>query len=343
MTAINSVNSVRDRLNRPMRDLRISLTDRCNFRCLYCMPKEVFGTPIHFMPRGDAMTADEIVTLVRVMSTLGVHKIRLTGGEPLLRHDVVSLVQSLARIPGIDDVAMTTNGSMLTQEKAEDLKRAGLNRITVSIDSLDVGRFGAINGVNFSPARVLNGIDNADRAGLSPVKINVVVKRNMNDEDILPLAEHFRFTGHTVRFIEFMDVGMSNRWSQKDVVPSTEILDRIASRWPLHPVDRDYYGEVAARYAYDDGGGELGLIASVTQPFCRDCTRARLSADGQLLLCLFGSQGVNLRDLIRHGATEQDLVTTIRDIWEGRIDRYSELRHGTVNKSGRLEMFRVGG
>lgn len=333
-----------DRFNRPLRDLRISLTDRCNFRCVYCMPKEIFGTPIHFMPSEEAMTRDEIVTLVGALSTLGVHKVRLTGGEPLLRKDIVSLVRDLARISGIDDIALTTNGSSLSRARAVSLKEAGLSRITVSIDSLDPGRFGRINGVGFPAERVLKAIDNAREAGLVPVKVNVVVKRGLNDMDIVPLAERFRFSGHTVRYIEYMDVGMSNGWLRKDVVPAAEILQTLSARWPLHPVEPAYYGEVASRYMYDDGAGEIGLIASVTQPFCRNCTRARLSADGRLLLCLFADHGANLRDMVRHGATEQDLVETVRQIWGNRDDRYSELRNGDASAlAKRLEMFQIGG
>lgn len=335
--------NVFDRFNRPLRDLRISLTDRCNFRCVYCMPKEIFGTPTHFMPVEEAMSRAEIVTIVGALSRLGVRKVRLTGGEPLLRDDIVPLVADLKQIPGIEDIAVTTNGSTLTRARAASLKEAGLSRITVSLDSLDAERFGAINGVGFTPARVLKAIDNAAEAGLSPVKINAVIKRGMNEVDIVPLAEHFRFTGHTVRFIEFMDVGTSNGWELKDVVSAAEMLKMIGERWALHPVDPGYYGEVAERYAYDDGGGEIGLIASVTQPFCRACTRARLSADGRFLLCLFAEHGINLRDLVRKGMNEEDLTETVRKIWEARDDRYSELRasHGSGGK--RLEMFQIGG
>ncbi len=335
---------VRDQLNRPLRDLRISLTDRCNFRCGYCMPKEIFGTPTHFMPREDAMTREEIVAVVRLMSQLGVHKIRLTGGEPLLRQDIAPLIADMAEVYGIDDIALTTNGSMLTLALAKGLKAAGLGRITVSLDSLDAERFGRINGVGVRPAKVLAAIDHAAEAGLGPVKINVVVKRGMNDQDIVPLAERFRFTGHIVRFIEFMDVGMSNRWSLEDVVPAAEILQTISQRWPLHPVEAAYYGEVASRYAYDDGAGEIGLIASVTQPFCGSCTRARLSADGRLLLCLFADHGVNLRDLLRQGVAADALLERVTQIWGARGDRYSELRDPRKSQPAkRLEMFQIGG
>lgn len=290
------------------------------------------------------MSREEIVTVVRVLGDLGVHKVRLTGGEPLLRNDIVPLVGDLARLPGIDDIALTTNGSALSRARAMSLKDAGLNRITVSIDSLDPERFGLINGVGFPPDRVLAAIDNAAAAGLNPVKVNVVVKRGLNDTDIVPLAERFRFSGHTVRYIEYMDVGTSNGWSPKEVVSAVEILRTLAERWPLHPVEPAYYGQVAARYAYDDGAGEIGLIASVTQPFCRSCTRARLSADGRLLLCLFADHGVNLRDMVRQGAAEKELLERVRQIWENRDNRYSELRNS--ERSGpakRLEMFQIGG
>ena len=336
--------SVHDRFHRPLRDLRISLTDRCNFRCVYCMPKEIYGAATHFMAPEDAMTREEIVALVRVFSQLGVRKVRLTGGEPLLRSDIVPLVRDLAAIPGIEDLALTTNGSALTKSLAVQLKSAGLHRITVSLDSLDSERFGRINGVGFSAERVLSGIDNAAEAGLAPLKINVVVKRGLNDQDVVPLAEHFRFSGHTVRYIEYMDVGTSNGWSRQDVVSAAEILRALSARWPLHPVEPAYYGEVASRYAYDDGAGEVGFIASVSQPFCGSCTRARLSADGRLLLCLFSNRGINLRDLLRHGSTESELLDQVRHIWENREDRYSELRNGASHRSREpLEMFQVGG
>ena len=289
------------------------------------------------------MTRAEIVTIVGALSRLGVHKVRLTGVEPLLRSDLVPLVADLTQVPGIDDIAITTNGSTLTRKKAISLKEAGLNRITVSLDSLDEERFGAINGVGFSPDKVLKAIDNAAEAGLHPIKINAVVKRGMNEMDIVPMAERFRFTGHTLRFIEFMDVGTSNGWELKDVVSAAEMLKMVGDHWPLHPVDPDYYGEVAERYAYDDGGGEIGLIASVTQPFCRACTRARLSANGTFLLCLFAEHGPNLRNLVRKGMNEDDLTETVRNIWAARDDRYSELRASQGSSGKRLEMFQIGG
>jgi len=261
-----------------------------------------------------------------------------------LRHDIVPLVGDLARISGIDDIALTTNGSALSRARAISLKDAGLTRVTVSIDSLDPNRFGRINGVGFPVNRVLEAIDNAAEAGLSPIKINVVIKRGLNGMDVVPLAKRFRFSGHTVRYIEYMDVGASNGWLPKDVVPALEILEMLSTEWTLHPVEPAYYGEVASRYAYDDGGGEIGFISSVSQPFCGSCTRARLSADGRLLLCLFADEGVSLRDIMRHGATEQDLIDTVRTIWKGRDDRYSDLRNGDASRSTkRLEMFQIGG
>ncbi|NMP23969.1 GTP 3',8-cyclase MoaA [Sulfobacillus sp. DSM 109850] len=332
-----------DQLNRPLRDLRISLTDRCNFRCVYCMPKEIFGSPTHFMPSEDTMTVDEILTVVRALAPIGVHKVRLTGGEPLLRRDIAPLIEGLTHIAGIDDVALTTNGSLLSRERAQALREAGLSRITVSLDSLDSGRFGRINGVGFGADRVLRAIDHADEAGLRPIKINVVVKRGMNDEDVVPLAQHFRFSGHIVRFIEYMDVGNSNGWTRQEVVPAQEILERISRQWPLHAIDRAYYGEVATRYAYDDGGGEIGIIASVSQPFCRTCTRARLAADGRLFLCLYANHGLSLRDILRQGGTEADIRNAVAGLWHHRSDRYSELRGRGDRRSPHLEMFQMGG
>ncbi len=332
-----------DQLNRPLRDLRISLADRCNFRCVYCMPKEIFGSPAHFLPSEDTLTADELLTVVRAMAPLGVHKVRLTGGEPLLRRDIVPLIEGLAGIHGIDDVALTTNGSLLTGERAHALRSTGLSRITVSLDSLDPERFGRINGVGFGADRVLRAIEQADGAGFRPVKINVVVKRGMNDEDIVPLAEHFRFSGHIVRFIEYMDVGNSNGWTPEEVVSAREILERISGWWPLHALEQAYFGEVATRYGYDDGGGEIGIIASVTQPFCRSCTRARLAADGRLFLCLFANQGMSLRDILRRGGTEGDIQDAVAGLWQHRSDRYSERRGRGDTPGHRIEMFQMGG
>ncbi len=335
--------SVLDQFNRPLRDLRISLTDRCNFRCVYCMPKEVFGTPSHFLPPEESLTAEEILTIVRALVPIGVHKVRLTGGEPLLRRDIETLIKGLAHLPGIDDIALTTNGSLLSVDRARRLREAGLSRITVSLDSLDETRFGRINGVGFSADRVLSAIKHAEQAGFQPVKVNVVVKRGMNDDDIVPLAEYFRYSGHIVRFIEYMDVGNSNGWTPEEVVPATEIVERIARHWPLHAVEPAYFGEVASRYAYDDGGGEIGVIASVTQPFCRSCTRARLTADGRLFLCLFAAQGLSLRDVLRSGEEDEAIRQAVAGFWRGRSDRYSELRGQPAVNKPHLEMFQMGG
>ena len=334
---------VLDQLNRPLRDLRISLTDRCNFRCVYCMPQEIFGTPSHFMPPEDTLTVDEILTVARALVPVGVHKVRLTGGEPLLRRDIVPLIEGLVHLPGIEDIALTTNGSLLTLDRAQGLREAGLSRMTVSLDSLDEARFGRINGVGFGADRVLRAVKHAEQAGFRPVKINVVVKRGMNDDDIVPLAEYFRFSGHIVRFIEYMDVGNSNGWTRQEVVPAREIVERIAHRWPLHAIEPAYYGEVASRYLYDDGGGEIGVIASVTQPFCRSCTRARLTADGRLFLCLFAAQGLSLRDMLRTGEGDDALRNAVAGFWHRRSDRYSELRGQADAAKPPIEMFQMGG
>ena len=285
-----------DQLARPVRDLRISVTDRCNFRCVYCMPKEVFGKQFEFLRREQLLTFEEIERLTRTFAAMGVEKLRITGGEPLVRRGVDELIARLAPLPGINDVTLTTNGALLAR-MAPRLADAGLNRVTVSLDSLDDGTFRAMNDVDFPVADVLEGIDVALASGLTPVKVNMVVKRGMNDDGILAMAEHFRGTGVILRFIEYMDVGATNGWRLDEVVPSAEIVSAIDARWPLEPVDPSYRGEVAARYRYRDGQGEIGLISSVTQPFCHDCTRARLSAEGKLYTCLFASRGHDLRAL----------------------------------------------
>jgi cyclic pyranopterin phosphate synthase len=332
--------SVEDRFRRPLRDLRISVTDRCNFRCTYCMPKEVFGRDYEFLRREQLLTFEEIERLARAFAAHGVEKIRLTGGEPLLRRDVERLVEMLARIPGLD-LTMTTNGSLLPR-KAQALRAAGLRRITVSLDSLDDAVFGSMNDVDFPVARVLEGIEAAAAAGLRPVKVNMVVKRGVNEDSILDMARYFRFTGHIVRFIEYMDVGHTNGWRLDDVVPAREIVETIAAEFPLEPVEPNYRGEVARRYRYCDGGGEIGVIASVTQPFCGDCTRARLSADGKLYTCLFATRGHDLRALVRGGASDAELVEAIARVWRVRDDRYSELRTQT-SALAKVEMSYIGG
>jgi cyclic pyranopterin phosphate synthase len=330
-----------DRLSRPLRDLRISVTDRCNFRCVYCMPREIFGRAYPFLDRAELLTFEEITRVARICAGLGVRKIRLTGGEPLVRRDIEQLVAMLAEIPGLD-LTMTTNGSLLS-DKADALRRAGLQRVTVSLDSLDEKVFRGMNDVEFPVARVLEGIRAAAAAGLAPVKVNMVVKRGVNDTSVLPMAEHFRGTGHILRFIEYMDVGTTNGWRLDDIVPAAEIVRRIDAVHPLEPVEPTYRGEVARRYRYRDGQGEIGLIASVTQAFCRDCTRARLSADGQLFTCLFAGQGHDLRAVLRQGASDEELAGHLRGIWGARVDRYSEIRSAETSGLSRVEMSYIGG
>ena len=332
--------ALEDTLHRPLRDLRVSITDRCNFRCVYCMPKEVYGRDYEFMPRRDLLTFEEIARLAHVFAGLGVEKIRLTGGEPLIRRDVERLVEMLAGIPGLD-LTLTTNGAVLAQ-KARALKDAGLRRITVSLDSLDDEVFRAMNDVDFPVRTVLDGIDAASDAGL-PVKVNVVVKRGVNEDAVLPMARHFRDRGHVVRFIEYMDVGHTNGWRLDDVVPATEILARIHAELSLEPLPPRYPGEVAERYRYRDGGGEVGVIASVTRPFCGACTRARLSADGSLYTCLFATTGHDLRALVRTGAGDDEIAAAIGGIWGARADRYSELRSAATGELPKIEMSYIGG
>jgi cyclic pyranopterin phosphate synthase len=333
---------VLDRRCRPLRDLRISVTDRCNFRCTYCMPKEIFGRDFAFLPRAQLLTFEEITRLARAFAREGVSKVRLTGGEPLLRRDLERLVAMLAEVEGIEDIALTTNGSALAA-RAVALKAAGLSRVTVSLDALDDDTFGAMNDVAFPVARVLAGIDAAAAAGLAPVKVNMVVKRGVNDHCIPAMAERFRNSGHILRFIEYMDVGTTNGWRMDDVVPVAEIIERVDARWPLEPLEPNYPGEVATRYRYRDGAGEIGLIASVTQPFCGGCTRARLSADGRLYTCLFSSRGHDLRALLRGGASDEQLSERLRSIWTARADRYSERRAAATARGPRIEMFQIGG
>jgi len=300
-----------DRLGRPLRDLRVSVTDRCNFRCVYCMPKDVFGRDHRFLDRAELLRFEEIERLARVFVSLGVAKIRITGGEPLVRRDLERLIELLARIPGLD-LTLTTNGALLA-EKADALAKAGLRRVTVSLDSLDDDVFRAMNDVDFPVGRVLAGIDATAAAGL-PVKFNTVVKRGLNDDGIVELARRFRGTGHTLRFIEYMDVGATNGWRLDDVVPAREIVAALDAEFGLEPLDAEYRGEVAQRFRYRDGAGEVGVIASVTQPFCGDCTRARISADGKLFTCLFGVRGHDLRTPLRDGATDDDLAARLRAI-----------------------------
>ena len=328
-----------DSLGRPLRDLRISVTDRCNFRCVYCMPKEVFGRDYRFLDRRELLTFEEIERLARTFVHHGVEKIRITGGEPLVRRDLERLVALLAPL-GVD-LTLTTNGALLPQ-KAQTLADAGLSRITVSLDALDDATFRAMNDVDVPVARVLAGIEAAAAAGLR-VKVNAVVKRGVNDGEILPLARFFRGSGHVLRFIEYMDVGHTNGWRLDEVVPATEIVRAIDAEFPLEPGAPAYRGEVARRWRYRDGGGEIGVIASVTQPFCGDCTRARLSADGKLYTCLFAVRGHDLRAALRGGADDAELHATIGRVWRGRSDRYSELRSAETVDLPKVEMSYIGG
>jgi GTP 3',8-cyclase len=330
-----------DRLGRPIRDLRISVTDRCNFRCVYCMPKEVFGRDYQFLERDELLSFEEIGRLSTIFASLGVSKIRLTGGEPLVRRNIERLIEMLARIPEID-LALTTNGSALAK-KAEGLRSAGLERITVSLDSLDDRVFRAMNDVDFPVARVLEGINAASEAGLNPVKVNVVVKRGLNEDSVVDMARRFKGTGHIVRFIEYMDVGATNGWRLDDVVPAREIVAAIDAEFPLEPVAPNYRGEVANRYRYKDGSGEIGIVASVTQPFCGDCTRARISSEGKLYTCLFATDGHDLRGVLRNGVSDDEIASLISSIWGARTDRYSEIRSSETANLPKVEMSYIGG
>lgn len=330
-----------DPRQRPLRDLRISVIDRCNFRCPYCMPVERFGGPSAFMPKGDWLRPDEIERIARAFVALGVRKLRLTGGEPLLRAELPEIVERLARIEGVEDLALTTNAVLLPKH-AEILRRAGLKRLTISLDALDPDVFKRMSGGQGEVSEVFAGIAAAEAAGFARLKFNCVVQRGVNEDDVLSLAEHFRGTPHIVRFIEYMDVGTCNRWSRADVVDSAELLARIGEHWSLMPVGRSQPGEVAERYRYVDGGGEIGFISSVSAPFCGDCTRARVSADGEWFTCLFASRGVALRPLL--GADDASLRAAIASRWLARADRYSELRAEREREAAaRVEMFRMGG
>jgi cyclic pyranopterin phosphate synthase len=331
-----------DTLARPLRDLRISVTDRCNFRCTYCMPKSVFGRDFRFLPASALLTFEEIARLARVLVGRGVEKIRLTGGEPLLRRDIEILVAMLAEIPGIRDLTLTTNASLLAG-KAAALRAAGLHRITVSLDSLDDATFRAMNDVEFPVARVLEGIDAALAAGFGPIKINMVVKRGANENHVLPMARRFRGPNFIVRFIEYMDVGSTNGWRLDDVVPAAEVVRTIAREFPFEAAEPNYRGEVAGRYRYLDGGGEFGIIASVTQPFCHDCTRARLASEGLLYTCLFATRGHDFRALLRGGASDEELAAFADSLWSARTDRYSEERGAATTPLPKVEMSHIGG
>jgi GTP 3',8-cyclase len=334
--------AITDQLQRPLRDLRVSVTDRCNFRCTYCMPREVFGPDFTFLERAELLTFEEIHRIVAVFAGLGVTKLRLTGGEPLLRRGIADLVGMLTSIEGVDDIALTTNGSLLPRH-AEALKAAGLSRLTVSLDSVDEKVFSSMADVDLPLSKVLDGIAAATAAGFGPIKLNAVVKRGVNDAGILPLVDYAREHGHIVRFIAYMDVGTTNGWNLADVVPAAQIVERIAAEHPLEPLDPTGPGEVAARYGFIDGTGEVGVITSVTSPFCRTCTRGRLSAVGELYTCLFGAGGTDLRALLRGGATDDELRALVSGTWEARTDRYSELRSAGTADLPRVEMSYIGG
>ncbi|MBL0420544.1 GTP 3',8-cyclase MoaA [Ramlibacter sp. AW1] len=345
------VGPLADRLGRPLHDLRISVTDRCNFRCSYCMPKDVFDKDYPYLPHAELLSFEEITRLARQFVGLGVHKIRLTGGEPLLRKNIEVLIEQLAQLRTPDgqalDLTLTTNGSLLAR-KARALKAAGLRRVTVSLDGLDDAIFRRMNDVDFPVAEVLAGIQAAHAAGLGPIKVNMVVKRGTNEHEILPMARHFKGTGQVLRFIEYMDVGATNGWRMDEVLPSAEVVRRIAAEMPLVPLEPAAPGETAQRWAYADGGGEVGVISSVTQAFCGDCSRARLSTEGQLYLCLFANQGHDLRSLLRGGASDEQIAAAIGHIWHGRADRYSQLRGQLPPEAGeagrrRVEMSYIGG
>ena len=334
-----------DEFGRPLRDLRISVTDRCNFRCPYCMPAEIYGERYQFLPREQLLTFEEIARLTRIIVRLGAVKARITGGEPLVRNDVERLVEMLAGVDGVEDLTMTTNAYLLPQ-KAEALKAAGLQRVTVSFDSLDDEVFRRMNGRGFGTESVLAGIEAAERVGLGPIKINAVVQRGVNDHTVVDLARYFRERGHVMRFIEYMDVGNRNGWRLDHVVPADEIVAMIDAEMPLEPVESGYRGEVAMRYRYRDGGGEMGVIASVTKPFCGDCTRIRLSPEGSIYTCLFSGVGRDLRGPIREGATDDELEAIVRGTWQARTDRYSEERSSMTEElraQQKVEMYHIGG
>jgi len=331
-----------DTRGRPLHDLRISVTDRCNFRCVYCMPREFFGRDHAFLPRAELLTFEEIARLVRIFAGLGVEKVRLTGGEPLVRRELPSLVEMLSVIPGVSDLTLTTNGVLLA-EHAADLARAGLGRVTISLDADDDETFMRMNDAGVPVARVLAGIEAAEAAGLGPIKVNMVVKRGWNEHAVLPMARRFRGTGRVLRFIEYMDVGHSNGWRLDEVVSADEILRLIAAEFAIEPMAPTHPGEVAERYRYADGEGEIGVIASVSRPFCGDCSRARLSADGQLYTCLFATSGHDLRGLLRDGATDAEIKADLRRVWAIRDDRYSEIRSAETADLPKVEMSYIGG
>ena len=331
-----------DTFGRPLRDLRISVTDRCNFRCTYCMPAEIYGERYEFLPKAELLTFEEISRLTRMLVRHGAAKVRITGGEPLVRAEIETLIASLSQIDGVADLTLTTN-AYLMEQKAQLLKDAGLQRVTISLDSLDDEVFRSMNGRGFGTAKVLQGIDAAEKAGLAPIKINAVVQKGVNDHTVVELARYFKDRGHIVRFIEYMDVGNRNGWRLDHVVSADEIVSMIDAEMPLEPFERSYRGEVAMRYRYRDGGGEIGVIASVTQPFCGDCTRLRLSPEGSVYTCLFASKGTDLRGPLRSGATDEELGGIIAGMWGARDDRYSEERSSLTEPQRKVEMYHIGG
>ena len=331
-----------DTLNRPLRDLRISVTDRCNFRCPYCMPAEIFGDRYEFLPKADLLTFEEITRIVNIAVGLGVTKVRITGGEPLVRQNIEELVGMISAVDGVEDLAMTTNAYLLSGY-AQKLKDSGLQRVTVSLDSLEDDIFQKMNGRGFSTARVLDGIKVAEEAGLQPIKINAVVQKGVNDHTVVGLAEWCRTNGHTPRFIEYMDVGTLNDWKLEQVVSANEIVELIRQKFPAEPVGSTYPGEVAKRYHYKDGQGEFGVISSVSQPFCGDCSRMRLSSEGKVVTCLFAESGTDLRKGLRNGSTDDEIKDTIIGIWGRREDRYSEERSEETVKRKKVEMYHIGG
>ena len=333
---------MQDALGRPIHDLRISITDRCNFRCVYCMPKAKFGRNYKFLPRKELLSFEEITRVAKAFVFHGVKKIRVTGGEPLLRSDINDLITRLSVIDGLEDLSLTTNASLINLDKARALKAAGLMRVNVSLDSLNEEDFERINDVGCSVDRVLKGIDAMDAAGFDPIKINMVVRKGLNEKSVLPMARHFHGSPHILRFIEYMDVGSTNAWQRDQVMSAKEIVELIQTEFPLEPVDPNYPGEVAKRWKYSDGGGEVGVISSVTQPFCGGCSRARISAIGELYLCLFATSGFDLRELLRSGCSDEELRVHIENIWKNRDDRYSELRALNPQKK-KVEMSHIGG
>lgn len=342
-TKRSALSAPQDHLGRALADMRLSVTDRCNFRCRYCLPREMFENGFRFLPHKDILRYEEMARLARLMSSLGVRRVRLTGGEPLVRRDLPVLVSLINEISGIEDIALTTNGSLLTDRLAEELAQAGLKRITISLDALDPEIASRMAGVDVDPNRILDAIESSAAAGLHPVKVNMVVRRGYNESEILPMAQYFRDRGHILRFIEFMDVGTSNDWRREELVSAREILDLIGTHWPLEPLEPTRAAETARRYRYRGHSGEIGLIASVTQPFCSACSRARLSAEGRLYTCLFAATGIDLRTPMRAGADDAQLTELIASTWRQRSDRYSELRGQLPANRPKVEMSHIGG